>query len=1043
MNIRARISIVGRLILAVGLFNLVVACLIAYALHVSRMGYVDRAEVTTQNLSRVLDENISGIFARIDIALQAVSDEARHQLAEGAIQREALNGYITREHARLPQLAALRATDRFGDALYGPRVTAVTTTSLAHRDYFLFLRDNPGAGMVMSRPLIGGVTGKRMIVLARRINRPDGTFAGLVYAGITLEELARSFSAIDVGPHGTISLRDENLDFVVRYPEYVPGEGPGRQHPPPPWRESIKAGKISGTLTVRSSVDSVLRTASFRKLKLGRPYYIFTALAVEDYLAQWRSEVLKMSLIMVGFLILSAGSTWLLHRGRLRTREAEMAVLRGNQRFRSFVENTNAIVYSGSQDGLLRYVSPNWGKDLGNPATGPIGEPLEQYIHPEDVDQFRESMRRLFATGEKQSGIEYRLQHKNNEWRWYTSSMTILPDPSGAAPSYVGVAQDITPHKDMEKKLQDARAELEKRVAARTADLTRVNRELMAEVTERVRAEELARKSETWYRTLFDRALEGIMIITLDGKVVSANDSFARMHGYGSPQEIECLSLGDLTTPETAKQAPDRLSRLAAGEGLVFDVEHYRRDGSAFPLSVSCNVVSLGGDRYLLAFYRDITEERHIQNALRESGEKYHAIFDESITTIFIFDSDKNFVDANQAGLDLLGYSREELLRMSIPDVDADPVVVLPAHGELLSGERLINYEHSLRRKNGEVITVLNNSRPLTDSDGKVVGMLSTLVDITARKRVERALRESEEKYHAIFDSAPLGIMHCDELGFIRDCNDRFAQIMGTSREEIIGFHTERLRDREMQRAVKETFDGKTGYYEGDYLSVTGGKKTPLQAVYRAVRGNDGEIIGVVGIFEDISVRKLAEDRIKASLREKDILLREIQHRVKNNLLTVSGILALQLNRIGVDESKDAFITSMNRINAMTRIHTRLYQSESYSYVNFREYLGELVSELSRSYGFPRDNIIMSIREIPIDVNTAIPLGLLVNELVSNAMKHAFPVGRTGEVTVTMTSDGSRAALTVSDNGIGLPLRSTRAIPNRWGSPWSHNWQIR
>ncbi|MCB1128753.1 MAG: PAS domain S-box protein, partial [Verrucomicrobiae bacterium] len=130
------------------------------------------------------------------------------------------------------------------------------------------------------------------------------------------------------------------------------------------------------------------------------------------------------------------------------------------------------------------------------------------------------------------------------------------------------------------------------------------------------------------------------------------------------------------------------------------------------------------------------------REALRRSEERYRGIFDESVVAIYVFDEQKRFVDSNQAGLDLLGYSREELLQLSIPDVDADPLVVLPAHERLLSGGRLINYEHRLRRKDGSIITVLNNSRPLTDVHGTPVGMQSTLIDITERKRAEEVLQE-------------------------------------------------------------------------------------------------------------------------------------------------------------------------------------------------------------------------------------------------------------------------------------------------------------
>ena len=141
----------------------------------------------------------------------------------------------------------------------------------------------------------------------------------------------------------------------------------------------------------------------------------------------------------------------------------------------------------------------------------------------------------------------------------------------------------------------------------------------------------------------------------------------------------------------------------------------------------------------------DITERKQVEEALLKSEEKFRGIFGDSVAAIYVFDADKNFTDSNAAGVSLLGYSKEELLTMSIPDVDADTQAVLPAHEQLLSGELLTLYEHQLRRRDGEIVTVLNNSKPLTDSRGKVTGMLSTLVDITERKRLEGNLCQTEK----------------------------------------------------------------------------------------------------------------------------------------------------------------------------------------------------------------------------------------------------------------------------------------------------------
>ncbi|MEI6263366.1 MAG: hypothetical protein WCR46_26195 [Deltaproteobacteria bacterium] len=186
------------------LLNLLVACIVWFSLQNSKTHYEERATVTTRNISRVLDEHLSSIFEKVDLALQAVCDEAERQQAGGFIKHEVMNSFIIRLHSRLPELLVFRATDASGDAIYGPEAKAATTTSLAHRDYFKFIRDNPIAGMVISKPIVGGISGKWMVIFARGYHRPDGAFAGLVYAGLGLEYLTKIFNELNVGANGSI-----------------------------------------------------------------------------------------------------------------------------------------------------------------------------------------------------------------------------------------------------------------------------------------------------------------------------------------------------------------------------------------------------------------------------------------------------------------------------------------------------------------------------------------------------------------------------------------------------------------------------------------------------------------------------------------------------------------------------------------------------------------------------------------------------------------------------------------------------------------------
>ena len=168
----SRTRVLKRLIAGVLLLNLLVGGIVCFSLRNSNTLYERGAAITAQNISRVLDEDIAGIVAKVDIALQSVGDEAERQLAHGVIQEEALDSFIVRQHSRLPELISFRATDAAGDAHYGSQTKVARTTSLAHRDYFKLLRDTPNAGMVISKPVIGGISGKWLVASSVTLSVP-------------------------------------------------------------------------------------------------------------------------------------------------------------------------------------------------------------------------------------------------------------------------------------------------------------------------------------------------------------------------------------------------------------------------------------------------------------------------------------------------------------------------------------------------------------------------------------------------------------------------------------------------------------------------------------------------------------------------------------------------------------------------------------------------------------------------------------------------------------------------------------------------------
>lgn len=250
------------------------------------------------------------------------------------------------------------------------------------------------------------------------------------------------------------------------------------------------------------------------------------------------------------------------------------------------------------------------------------------------------------------------------------------------------------------------------------------------------------------YSDLYDNAPVGYFSIDNEGKILGANLSGATMLSM-EQGSLKGRPFSDFVARDDQDIFYLHRQKLVETKGKqTCELRLVKKNGSQFFAYLECIVMldEEGKFSQIRAAINDINERKEAEQALLASEEKYRGLFDESIAAVYLFDEKKNFLDSNQAGLDLIGYSIEELLSMSISDVDADPIVVLPAHEQLLSGDRIINYEHKIKRKDGKVITVLNNSRPLTNDDEQVVGMQSTLMDITSREQAEKALRQAHDE---------------------------------------------------------------------------------------------------------------------------------------------------------------------------------------------------------------------------------------------------------------------------------------------------------
>lgn len=307
-----------------------------------------------------------------------------------------------------------------------------------------------------------------------------------------------------------------------------------------------------------------------------------------------------------------------------------------------------------------------------------------------------------------------------------------------------------------------------------------------------------------------------------------------------------------------------------------------------------------------------------------------------------------------------------------------------------------------------------------------VFGILLSIISVKRRKAL-RALRHSHERFRTVANFTY-------DWEYWMNPNGHFVYI-SPSCERITGYKAkEFFKDPELFNKIihpedKDIFlrhykDQKFDPIEFRIITRSGEERWIGHVCQPVFSRKDGQYLGRRGNNRDITDKKLAEVRIRAALEEKEILLREIYHRVKNNMQVISSILKLQARHIQDEETLRMFRDTQNRVKSMSLVHEKLYQSKDLSNINFSDYTRSLISLLFSSYNVnPRTiSVKFDMDRIVLNIKTAIPIGLIISEIVSNSLKYAFPEGRVGEIIFKLRKvDAENFSLIISDNGVGIP----------------------
>jgi two-component system, cell cycle sensor histidine kinase and response regulator CckA len=292
------------------------------------------------------------------------------------------------------------------------------------------------------------------------------------------------------------------------------------------------------------------------------------------------------------------------------------------------------------------------------------------------------------------------------------------------------------------------------------------------DITDRKRAEEALRASEERYRALFSRASDGIFIMSLDGKLIDINESFARMHGYSTAELLQ-MNIRDLDTTETSQMMSERMARLVAGETLFFEVEHYHKDGHVFPLEVSTGLVSFGGKTYIQSFHRDITARKKAEGKLIYIMKAVESASD----AIGISDSLGHHIFQNKALTDLFGYATAEELEAAGGGkaVVIDPKVAKEMFDNIMSGKPWVG-ELEMVTKSGRVFPAFERADAIRNDEGNVIGLIGIVTDVTERKRAEEVKRNLERQVQQAQKLESLGVL---AGGIAHDFNNLLMVVLG------------------------------------------------------------------------------------------------------------------------------------------------------------------------------------------------------------------------------------------------------------------------
>ncbi len=562
-------------------------------------------------------------------------------------------------------------------------------------------------------------------------------------------------------------------------------------------------------------------------------------------------------------------------------------------------------------------------------------------------------------------------------------------------------------------------------------DLVRSVTDLVATAMARKKIEDTLRGTSQYLENLIDYANAPIIVWDTEFKILRFNHAFEFLTGMAADTVLK-KSLDILFPKKTRHETMEMIRKTSRGEqwdSVEIPIQHVS-GAIKIVLWNSANLYDTDGVTITstIAQGNDITERKRAEETSIKTASLLNAALDSTADGILVVDIDRNITGYNKTFCEIWGIPEHRLDSAGEKTALAYMTPLIADSPEFVA--RLKDFYAHPERESYDIVSLTDGriferySKPQKISE-TIVGRVWSYRDITERRRVEEALRESLEKFRIIATNTPDHII-------VQDKNLRYVQVinpqLGLTVQEMIGKTDYEFLSKEdadnLTKIKRQVIESGTPVHQEIPLVNTQCEKNYFAGSYIPKRNAAGEIDGLIGYFRNITESKQANEKIIAALAEKETLIREIHHRVKNNLQIISSLLSMTRTRTQDPAVSSILTDMMMKIKTMAQIHTRLYESKQFDKINVSSHIQDQVTDLLNIYrkSGPEITCTVEAEELYLPVDQAIPCALVINEALSNAFKHAFKGRERGTIRVSLRQDGKNITMNIEDDGVGIPV---------------------